>query len=160
MNTLIEILIDSNRKEDLIIEYSNGNLLTLKKDDNFRLTEDNWLIVNNKEYIKLDSIFNFCLLPAKEEVYAIIPTKKEVSKQILEILADNNERKTKEVKELLVENAITSKEAGKKFSKSKLKEKIDWICSFEISKLKKSGLIESKKWGYLNITSDGLNKIK
>ena len=159
MITLIELLTDNDRKDDMKLEYGNENILTLKTDDELQLTEDNWLIVNDREYLKLDSVYRVSLIPAKVYVYAVIPSSGEVSRQILEILSDNEQHRTGEVKKLLVENVVLSKEKGKKFSEGKLKEKIDWISSFEISKLKKSGFVESKRWGYLNITPEGLGKL-
>ena len=158
--TIIDILNSKNSDTTLKITYGNGETLKLSKNENFEITDDGWLIVNvdkNTEHIKIDSIYKITTIPTKY-VYAIIPSREEVSKQILEILSDNKEHKTRDVKKLLVEKVVISPENGKKYTKSKLKEKIDWASSFEIQKLKKSGLIESKRWGYLNITSEGLNK--
>ena len=155
MTQTIMDLLNNSKSDALKITYGNGETLELSKNEKFKLTGDGWLIINsnkNIDYVKIDSIYKITPIQTKY-VYAIIPSHEEVSNQILEILSDNKEHKTRDIKRLLVEKVVISEENGKKYTKSKLKEKIDWISSFKISELKKSGLIESKHYGCLNITS-------
>ena len=159
MNYQIINILNSNERFELY--YGNGETIEASK-DNFSLDYDGWItITNNKviEYIKIDSIYKIISFPEKKYVYADIPEPKEMEKQILNILSNGEEYQTRDIKRILVENAISDKITGEKLTKNELKNKIEWKSSFLISELKKSKLIESKHHGCLNITNEGLEKL-
>ena len=89
-----------------------------------------------------------------------IPKYAELLGDVLRILSDEKEYKTKHVKELL-SNQLDLSDAEKNELISSGKEtvihnRIGWA----ISSLKKAELVESKRWGYVNITPIGLYEFK
>ena len=158
-NQIINILESTSERFKLY--YGVDEIIKLSKDD-FALDYDGWITITNKknvEYIKLESIYKIICLPKKEYVYAIIPKHEEVKEQILDILSDGEEYSTQDIKRILGENAISDEKTGKKITKNKLKEKIDWASSFPFTELRKAKLIESKHQGYNSITQKGLDKL-
>lgn len=85
-----------------------------------------------------------------------IPKFDELFNDVLEFLLDKNEYKTRDVKEELSKKLDLTDEERYELLPSKqetiIKNRIGW----SITTLKKAGYVESKKWGSVNITDDGL----
>ncbi len=89
-----------------------------------------------------------------------IPKFDELFNDVLEFLSDEKEYKTRDVKEELSKKLdLTDEERHELLPSGQetiIKNRIGW----SITTLKKAGYVESKKWGSVNITSNGLNAHK
>ena len=89
-----------------------------------------------------------------------IPKFDELFNDVLELLSDRKEYRTREVKEVISNNLDLTEEEKLELLPSKqetiIKNRIGW----SITTLKKAKYVESKKWGSVNITEEGLNAHK
>lgn len=89
-----------------------------------------------------------------------IPKFDELFNDVLEFLSDEKEYKTRDVKEELSKKLDLSDEERYELLPSGqetiIKNRIGW----SITTLKKAGYVESKKWGSVNITNNGLKAHK
>ena len=89
-----------------------------------------------------------------------IPKYAELLGDVLRILSDEKEYKTKHVKDLLSNQlGLTEAEKNELIPSGKetlIYNRIGWA----ITSLKKAELVESKRWGYVNITPIGLYEFK
>lgn len=87
-----------------------------------------------------------------------IPKFNELFNDILELLSDNNEYRTRDVKEIISNKInITDEERSLLIPSGQetiIKNRIGW----SVTSLKKAGFVESKKWGYVNITEVGFKE--
>lgn len=87
-----------------------------------------------------------------------IPKFNELFDDVLELLSDNNEYRTRDVKEIISNKVdITDEERSLLIPSGQetiIKNRIGW----SLTSLKKAGFVESKKWGYVNITEEGLKE--
>ena len=87
-----------------------------------------------------------------------IPKFDELFNDILEFISDKKEYKTRDVKENLSKKLdLTDDERQQLLPSGQetiIKNRIGW----SITSLKKAGYVESKKWGYINITKLGLKE--
>ena len=89
-----------------------------------------------------------------------IPKFDELFNDILDLLSDKQEYKTRDVKEILSNKLdLTDEERQQLLPSGRepiIKNRIGW----SLSALKKAGYVESQKWGSVNITEFGLNEYK
>ena len=85
-----------------------------------------------------------------------IPKFNELFNDVLELLSDKQDYKTRDVKEILSKKLdLTDEERHELLPSGQepiIKNRIGW----SITTLKKAGYVESKKWGSVNITDSGL----
>ena len=89
-----------------------------------------------------------------------IPRYNELFGDVLRVLSDKKEYKTTNLKEIIANQLdLTDEERKEKIPSGKetiIKNRIGWA----ISSLKKAELVESNKWGYVNITEIGLYEFR
>ena len=89
-----------------------------------------------------------------------IPRYNELFGDILRVLSDKQEYKTTNLKEIIANQIdLTEEERNERIpsgGETIIKNRIGWA----ISSLKKAELVESKKWGYVNITEIGLYEFR
>lgn len=87
-----------------------------------------------------------------------IPKYNDLFSDVLEVLLDKNEHRTRDVKEIISNKLdLTDEERQELIPSGKetiIKNRIGW----SITSLKKAGYVESKKWGSINITKFGLKE--
>lgn len=87
-----------------------------------------------------------------------IPKFDELFNDILEFLSDKNEYRTRDVKESISKKLDLTDEERQKLLPSGSQPVIINRIGWSITSLKKAGYVESKKWGFINITEWGLNE--
>lgn len=85
-----------------------------------------------------------------------IPKFDELFDDILEFLSDKNEYGTRDVKESISKKLDLNDEERQKLLPSGSQPVIINRIGWSITSLKKAGHVESKKWGFTNITELGL----
>lgn len=87
-----------------------------------------------------------------------IPKFDELFNDVLDLLSDENEYRTRDVKEIISNKLDLTDEERQQLLPSKqetiIKNRIGW----SITSLKKAGYVESQKWGSVNITELGLKE--
>lgn len=84
-----------------------------------------------------------------------IPKFDELFNDILEFLSDKKEYRTRHVKEELSKQLNLTDEECQQLVPSGTEPVIQNRIGWSITTLKKAGYVESKKWGYVNITETG-----
>lgn len=87
-----------------------------------------------------------------------IPKFDELFNEVLELLSDKNEYKTRDVKEILSKKLDLTDEERQQLIPSGTEPIIKNRIGWSITSLKKAGYVESKKWGSVNITDLGLKE--
>lgn len=87
-----------------------------------------------------------------------IPKFDELFNEVLELLSDKNEYKTRDVKEILSKKLDLTDEERQQLIPSGTEPIIKNRIGWSITSLKKAGYVESKKWGSVNITELGLKE--
>ena len=87
-----------------------------------------------------------------------IPKFNELFNDVLELLSDKNEYKTRDVKEILSKKLDLTDEERQQLIPSGTEPIIKNRIGWSITSLKKAGYVESKKWGSVNITDLGLKE--
>lgn len=87
-----------------------------------------------------------------------IPKFDELFNDILEFLSDKNEYRTRDVKESISKKLDLTDEERQKLLPSGSQPVIINRIGWSITSLKKAGYVESKKWGFINITELGLKE--
>lgn len=87
-----------------------------------------------------------------------IPKFDELFNDVLELLSDKKEYKTRDVKEILSNKLDLTDEERQQLIPSGTEPIIKNRIGWSITSLKKAGYVESKKWGSVNITDLGLKE--
>ena len=87
-----------------------------------------------------------------------IPKFDELFNDVLELLSDKQEYKTRDVKEILSNRLDLSDEERQQLIPSGTEPIIKNRIGWSITSLKKAGYVESQKWGSVNITERGLKE--
>ena len=87
-----------------------------------------------------------------------IPKFDELFNDVLELLSDKQEYKTRDVKEIISNKLDLTDEERQQLLPSGREPIIKNRISWSISTLKKAGYVESKKWGSVNITDEGFDE--
>lgn len=87
-----------------------------------------------------------------------IPKFNELFNDILELLSDKEEYRTRDVKEIISNRLDLTDEEKQELLPSGTQPVIINRIGWSITSLKKAGYVESKKWGFVNITEFGLNE--
>lgn len=87
-----------------------------------------------------------------------IPKFDELFNEVLELLSDKKEYKTRDVKEILSKKLDLTDEERQQLIPSGTEPIIKNRIGWSITSLKKAGYVESKKWGSVNITDLGLKE--
>ena len=88
-----------------------------------------------------------------------IPKYNELYPNIMQVLSDENEYSTRKMDDIIIPSLnLTNEEYEERLSSGGrvIKNRLGWARTY----LKKAGLIESKKRGYVNITDEGLKAFK
>lgn len=89
-----------------------------------------------------------------------IPKFNELFNDILDLLSDKNEYRTRDVKEILSKKLDLTEEERQQLIPSGTEPIIKNRIGWSLTSLKKAGYVESKKWGSVNITELGLKEHK
>ena len=88
-----------------------------------------------------------------------IPKYNELYPNVMQVLSDGNEYSTRKMDDIIIPSLnLTNKEYEERLPSGGrvIKNRLGWARTY----LKKAGLIESKKRGYVNITDEGLKAFK
>ena len=88
-----------------------------------------------------------------------IPKYKELYPNVLEVLSDGKEYSTRKMDDIIIPSLnLTNEELEERLSSGGkvIKNRLGWARTY----LKKAGLIESKKRGYVNITEEGMKAFR
>lgn len=88
-----------------------------------------------------------------------IPKYNELYPNVMQVLSDGNEYSTRKMDDIIIPTLnLTTEEYEERLSSGGrvIKNRLGWARTY----LKKAGLIESKKRGYVNITDEGLKAFK
>ena len=89
-----------------------------------------------------------------------IPKFNELFNDILDLLSDKQEYRTRDVKEILSKKLDLTEEERQQLIPSGTEPIIKNRIGWSLTSLKKAGYVESKKWGSVNITELGLKEHK
>lgn len=89
-----------------------------------------------------------------------IPKYNELFSDVLRVLSDEKEYKTKDLKEIIANQLDLTDEERKQRTRSGQDKVINNRIGWAISSLKKAELVESSKRGYVNITQIGLYEFR
>lgn len=89
-----------------------------------------------------------------------IPKFNDLFNDILELLSDKKEYKTRDVKEIISNKLDLTDEERQELIPSGAEPIIKNRIGWSLTSLKKAGYVESKKWGSVNITELGLYEYK
>ena len=87
-----------------------------------------------------------------------IPRHNELYGKVLKLLSDKKVYKTSELKEIVASQVDLTDEERNLYIPSGSEKIINNRVGWAVTSLKKAGLVESKKWGYVNITEIGLEE--
>lgn len=87
-----------------------------------------------------------------------IPKFNDLFNDVLELLSDKKEYRTRDVKEIISNKLDLTDEERQELLPSGTQPIIINRIGWSITSLKKAGYVESKKWGFINITAEGLNE--
>ena len=89
-----------------------------------------------------------------------IPKYNELFSDVLRVLSDEKEYKTKDLKEIIANQLDLTDDERKQRTRSGQDKVINNRIGWAISSLKKAELVESRKRGYVNITQIGLYEFR